>query len=222
MQFRGGVGLFLAVFTMQILQIEIAQSSEIDRKLEASALKDGYAIRILKPLPRRNSGCETIFRSGKVLDSCEANYGVDPVIDGVVRNFCEWNLHSHYQKNNSSRFLEPYFSPNLITITNAKVGFGYHDEYRTLIHKFQKKEYITYRWIELEFNDQITGSNLGSLKCYPSQVYEYLPRKEKLYGSYFYHYDQTPEENARQIKSGLTIGNVLDQLVGYVELVKLH
>ncbi len=212
------IGLLIAALALQTLPV---QASEINRNLEASTLKNGYAIRILKPLPRRNSGCDTIFRSGKVLDSCEPNYGVDPAIEGVVRNYCEWNLNTHYQKHNPAKWLESYDHAKLISIANARVGFVQQDEYQTLFHRFQKKEYITYRWIELEFNDQISGSKLGTLKCYPSQVYEYDPRREYLYGNYFYHFDESYEVNSQKIKSGVTIGMILDQLKGYVEIVKL-
>ena len=213
--------MFLLVLFLQIAQFQVAQASDGFRKLEASTLKNGYSIRLLKPLPRRNSGCDTIFRGGEVLDSCEPNYGVDPAIEGVVRNYCEWNLHTHYQKDNASKWLESYSNSNPIVISDAKVGYGHHDEYQTLIHRLRNIEYITYRWVELEFKDQITGSKLGSLMCYPSQAYEYLPSREKLYGRYFYHYDESAEENDKNIKSGLTIGNILDQLAGYVEIVSL-
>lgn len=198
----------------------LAQSAPIDLDLEASTLKSGYAIRLLKPLPRRNSGCDTIFRSGKVLNSCEPNYGFDPAIEGVIRNYCEWNLNTHYQKNNSAPWLESYFNSNLITISDAKIGFSNHDEYRTYIHKFKMKEYITYRWIELVFNDGISGTKLGSLKCYPSQAYEYDPFKQHLYGRYFYYFNESHEKNVKEIKSGLTIGNIQHQLSGYLEFVK--
>lgn len=212
--------MFLFVFTLQLAFSSFAQSSPVDFGLEASTLKKGYAIRLLKPLPRRNSGCDTIFRSGKVLDSCEPNYGFDPAIEGVFRNYCEWNLNTHYQKNNSAKWLEPYSNPDLIEIADAKIGFSHHDEYRTYIHKLRNKEYITVRWIELIFNDRISGSKLGSLKCYPSQAYEYYPNKKHLFGRYFYFFDDSHEKNVREIKSGLTIGNVRDQLRGFVEIVK--
>lgn len=214
--------MFLIVFALQIVVSAFAQASSIDLGLEASSLKNGYAIRLLKPLPRRNSGCETIFRSGRVLETCDPNYGFDPAIEGVFRTYCEWNLNTHYQKNNSSKWLEPYTNPDLIEITDAKVGFSNYDEYRTYLQKLGKRVYITYRWIELEFKDGITGSKLGSLKCYPSQAYEYLPSKEKLFGRYYYYFDLSYADNASGIKSGLSIGNVLDQLKGYVELIKLN
>ena len=220
MQFRGVVGLFLTVLTFQNINSSIAFSAVINRSLEASVLKKGYFIRLLKPLPRRNSGCETIFRSGEVLESCDPNYGIDPSVDGVVRNYCEWNLHTHFQKNNSAEWLEPYFNPNLIVISNAKVGYGHHDENRTYIQKLRNIENIIYRWIEIEFKDQITGSKLGSLKCYPSKAYEAIPGKQKLFGRYSYRYDESIEENEKEIKSGLNLGNISDQLAGYAEIIK--
>ena len=171
--------MFLIVFALQFAFSTFAHAGSIDLGLEASALKSGYAIRLLRPLPRRNSGCETIFRNGEVLETCDPNYGFDPAIEGVFRTYCEWNLNTHYQKNNPSKWLEPYSNPDLITITDAKVGFSNHDEYRTYLHRIRKKVYITYRWIELQFNDGISGTKLGSLKCYPSQAYEYLPSKKE-------------------------------------------
>lgn len=222
MGFLGQMSLFIGVFIIQLGSVPTAFSGEINLDLEASTLKKGYAIRLLKPLPRRNSGCETIFRNGKVLESCEPNYGFDPAIEGVIRNYCEWNLNTHYQKNNQAKWLEPYFNPDLIAITNAKVGHGHKNEYRSMIQRARNVEYIIYRWIELEFNDQITGSKLGSLKCYPARVNDWLPGKSELFGNYYYHYGDSKEENERNIKSGLSIGDVLDQLEGFVQIVKTN
>jgi len=220
MIFHRLVGLFSLVLSLQL--IPSVHAGEINRDLEASALSPStshhYAIHLLQPLPRRNSGCETIFRNGKVLDSCDPNYGLDPEIDGVFRTYCEWNLNSHYQKNNSAHWLEPYFNPNLISISDAKVGYHLTGKYSTIWRELGGSEKIFLRWVELDFNDQISGSKLGALKCYPS-IYGL---SSQLAGSKYYDHHLSENENRQNIKSGISIGKILDQLQGYVELIQTN
>ena len=140
----------------------------------------------------------------------------------MLQGYCEWNLHTHYQKENSSKWLDAYFNPNLMKITQAKIGFSHEDTNRTIVQKMINVEHVTERWIELKFDDQMRGTHLGSLKCYPSDVSEYLPTKKKLFGRTYYRYENTWEENAKVIRSGLSIHDVLDQLEGFVEIIKTN
>ena len=153
-----------------------------------------------------------------MLDTCDPNYGVDPELDGVFRTYCEWNLNSHYQKNNSAHWLEPYFNPDLIAITHAKVGYHLTGNYSTIWNQLRGAEKIKLRWVELDFKDQITGSVLGSLKCYPS-IYKIV---NKLDGNEFYHDHLSKKENDQEIRSGISVGSVLDELKGYVELIQIN
>jgi hypothetical protein len=222
MRFKGVVGLLFVTLTFQTTQMPSAQATQLQPELEATSLKSGYAIRLLKPLPRRNSGCKSLFRNGEVLETCDSNYGLDPKIDGVFRTYCEWNLNSHKQKDNSAEWLESYFNPNPIEITNAKVGYNVTGNFGTIWDKFKGAEEITLRWIEVDFNDQISGSKLGSLKCYPSQLRAYSPTKKKLLGETYYQHDLSKEENDQKIKSGLSIDDILEQLEGYVSIIQTN
>ena len=217
MQFRGVLRLLCAVFT--ITHIQSAKGAAINTDLEATALSRGYAIHLLKPLPRRNSGCETLFRDGEVLNSCDPNNGFDPEIEGVLRTYCEWNLNSHYQQDNASKWLEPYFNPDLISITDAKVGFELNQDYDKFMDRFSHQKSIKLRWIEIDLNDQITGSKLGALKCFPTRFKDFQPSKRLLLGST--KVDETAIDRSK-IKSGLSIGDILEELNGYVEFVSTN
>ena len=221
MGYNGVLAVFLAILG-SLAVLPLAQSAEVDLSQEASFLnpnsQQSYAIQLIKPLPRRNSGCETIFKKGEALDSCDPNYGLDPEKDGVFRTYCEWNLNSHYQKENQSHWLESYENPDPIAITSAVVGYHLNGTYSTVWHQLRGAEKIKSRWIEISFNDQITGSVLGSLKCYPS----YYTLDSKLAGTHSYHHHLSPRENDQKIKSGLSIGNILEQLRGYIKIIRIN
>ena len=138
-------------------------------KSRASDLKTGYAIQILKPIPRHNNGCSTVFRGGTVKETCDGNFGLDPAKYGGMLTYCKWDLYTVYTGDDSKEWQEPYFTSETVAITNSVNAWKVKNERETIYGRIRKTESIKDRHIRIHFKN----SNLGPLVCYPGMLLSY-------------------------------------------------
>jgi hypothetical protein len=184
-------------------------------KLRASDLKSGYAIKILKPIPRHNDGCDTVFKKGEVLDTCDGNFGLDPEKYGAVITFCRWDLYTVYHGDDQKEWSEPYFTPSLVPIQNSVNVWKVKNERETIYSRIRGTEAIKDRHISIRFQNP----NLGELVCYPGMTKAYRKNSDYYYGATKFKWRETEHD---PVYSGLSIEDIQNQLRSYIEIVPVQ
>jgi len=181
--------------------------------LRADELKNGYGIRLIRPIPRHDNGCSTVFRNGKVLKSCDGNFGFDPANYGGIMTFCRWDLNT-VDHGSRKTWAEPYFTSGVIPITEAEDVWNVRDDYQTIYSRIRSQETIHDRHIRIRF----ASSDLGELVCYAGYLNSYRKNADDYFGAKSFVSGVTQPDDVR---SGLSIGDVLDELHRYLEIVPL-
>jgi hypothetical protein len=194
-----------------------SQAEEIalpDRR--ASELAKGYAFKILKPIPRHNNGCDTVFRNGKALDSCDGNFGMDPEIYGGAVTFCKWNFYTVYDPNHSDekqKWSVPFSSDEVIRIRSATDEWKVENVRETIYGRLRHVESVKNRHIQIQFSH----SEVGQFICYAGYLKQFRKNSDYYFGATEFKWNESSNE---PVYSGLSIADIQRQLGSYVEIIK--
>lgn len=205
-------------FILGILGVggQVAQATEPNfLKLRANELKNGYAIKLLKPIPRHNNGCDTVFRNGKALETCDGNFGFDPHRYGGILTFCHWDLHTVYRGNNENEWSTPFFTSQAIAIRDARDEWKASNENEMMYRRIQNVVTIQDRHVSIHFDHP----DLGELNCYPGYLKTYQKNSDYYFGTRYFKFGQVqPDETY----SGLSIDDLQRQLRSFIEFVMIQ